>query len=120
MRVSEREQGDVAELERRAGTERDALQLDRYRGVLMTLDGTAAVGIAAAVGRARRGVQDRGYAYRDGGADGLLPGKSPGRPTKLPRGREAEFRARLDAGPTPPGGGVRTLRGTDAVAILER
>jgi transposase len=65
-------------------------------------------------------VQDWVYAYRDGGGiDDLLPGKSPGRPTKLPREREAEFKARLDAGPRP-GDGVCTLRGKDVVSILER
>jgi transposase len=46
--------------------------------------------------------------------------RSPGRPTKLPRDREAAFKARLDAGPTAADGGVCTLRGRDVVAILER
>ena len=43
----------------------------------------------------------------------------PGRTPKLPRDREAELRARLDAGPRPTDG-VCTLRGRDVVAILER
>jgi transposase len=86
----------------------------------MALDGDEAVEIAEALGRARRSVQDWVYAYRDGGVDDLLPGKSPGRPTKLPREREAEFKARLDAGPRPEDGGVCTLRGKDVVSILER
>ena len=120
MRVSERAPGDVVELERRVGVERDALQRDRYRAVLMALGGHEAVVIATALARARRSVQDWVYAYRDGGVDELLPGKSPGRPTKLPRGREAEFKARLDAGPQPGDGGVCTLRGKDVVSILER
>jgi transposase len=64
-------------------------------------------------------VQDWAYAYRDGGIDALLPRPRPGRPTKLPREREAELRARLDAGPRPEDG-VCTLRGRDVVAILER
>jgi len=101
MRVTERRPGDVAELTRQARTERNALQRDRYRAVLLALDGQEAVAIAAALGRARRSVQDWVYAYRDGGIDDLRPGKSPGRPTKLPREREAELRARLDAGPLP-------------------
>jgi transposase len=87
--------------------------------VLLALDGEEAVGIARALGRSRRSVQEWVYAYRDGGIDDLLPGKSTGRPTKLPRGREAEFMRRLDAGPLP-GDGVCTLRGRDVVAILER
>ena len=119
MRVSEREPGDVAELTRRARVEPSALQRDRYRAVLMGLDGQEAVAIARALGRSRRSVQDWVYAYRDGGIDDLLPGKSPGRPTKLPRQREAELMARLDAGPRPEDG-VCTLRGKDVVRILEQ
>ena len=119
MRVTERRPGDVAELTRQARTERNALQRDRYRAVLLALDGQEAVAIAAALGRARRSVQDWVYAYRDGGIDDLRPGKSPGRPTKLPREREAELRARLDAGPLP-ADGVCTLRGRDVVRILEQ
>ena len=120
MRVTERGPGDVAELTRRARTERDALQRDRYRAVLLALDGQEAVAIADALGRSRRSVQDWVYAYRDGGIEDLLPGKSPGRPTKLPRRREAELMARLDAGPRPTDGGVCTLRGKDVVRILEQ
>jgi transposase len=62
-------------------------------------------------------VQDWVYADREGGIERLLPGKSPGRPTKLPREREAEFAGRLEAGPRPEDG-VCTLRGKDV--ILER
>ena len=120
MKVSERSGGDVEELTRRAREEAEAIQRDRYRAVLMALEGKEAVEIAKALGRARRSVQDWAYAYRDGGVDALLPGKSPGRPPKLPREREEEFKARLDAGPTPADGGVCTLRGKDVVAILER
>jgi transposase len=120
MKVTERSVGDVAELTRRAREEAKAIQRDRYRAVLMALDGREAVEIAAALGRARRSVQDWVYAYRDGGVDELLPGKSPGRPTKLPREREGEFRARLDAGPARADGGVCTLRGKDVVDILAR
>ena len=119
MNVSERSAGDVMELTRRAAVESDALQRDRYRAVLLALDGDEAVEIAEALGRARRSVQDWVYAYRDGGIDDLLPGKSPGRPTKLPREREAELKARLDAGPRPEDG-VCTLRGKDVVSILQR
>lgn len=119
MRVVEREPGDVAELERRVRAERDALQRDRYRAVILALDGQDAPAIARSLGRARRSVQDWAYAYRDGGIDRLLPRPRPGRPTKLPREREAELRARLDAGPRE-SDGVCTLRGRDVVAILER
>ncbi len=119
MRVSERQPGDGAELDRRARSEANALQRDRYRAVRLALDGQQAKAIAAALGRSRRSVQDWVYAYRDGGVDELLPGKSTGRPTKLPREREGELMTRLDGGPRE-SDGVCTLRGKDVVTILER
>ena len=118
MRVTERRAGDGAELARLARREPRAAQRDRYRAVLMALDGQGAPAIARTLARSRRHVQDWVYAYRDGGIDGLAPKPRPGRPTKLPREREAEFRARLDAGPTASDGGVCTLRGRDVVRIL--
>lgn len=118
MEVSEREPGDVAELERRARAETHAMRRDRYRAVRMALDGEEAGAIAAALGRARRSVQDWAYAYRDGGVDAVQPGRRKGRDPRLPRGREDELRARLDAGPRA-SDGVCTLRGRDVVRILE-
>jgi transposase len=119
MRLTERTAGDIDELRRRAGDERDALRRDRYRAVLLALDGEEAVEIARALGRARRSVQDWAYAYRDGGVDAIQPEPRPGRTPKLPREREPELVARLDAGPQP-SDGVCTLRGRDVVRILER
>ena len=120
MRITERQAGDVAELGRRAAAERDALRRDRYRAVLLALEGKEAAEIAVALGRARRSVQDWAYAYRDGGVDAVQPARRKGRQPKLPREREAELKARLDAGPQPDDGGVCTLRGRDVVRILER
>jgi transposase len=119
MRVTEREPGDAVELTRRARSEHNALQRDRYRAVLLALQGQQAMAIAAALGRSRRSVQEWVYAYRDSGINELLPGKSTGRPTKLPREREAELMARLDQGARPTDG-VCTLRGKDVVRILEQ
>lgn len=119
MRLTERAPGDVEELRRRAGEERDALRRDRYRAVLLALDGEEAADVARALGRARRSVQDWAYAYRDGGIEAIQPKPRPGRAPKLPRDREAELKARLDAGPRPDvDGGVCTLRGRDVVRIL--
>ena len=119
MRVTERRAGDLAELARLAKREPKAAQRDRYRAALMALEGHGAPAIARALARSRRHVQDWVYAYRDGGLDGLAPKPRPGRPTKLPREREAELKARLDAGPTAADGGVCTLRGRDVARILE-
>ena len=118
MRVSEREPGDVAELGRRARAETHALRRDRYRAVVMAVEGKEAADIAAALGRARRSVQDWAYAYRDGGIDAIQPERRKGREPKLPLGKEADLRARLDAGPRA-SDGVCTLRGKDVVRILD-
>jgi transposase len=120
MHLTERAAGEIAELERLAGEERDALRRDRYRAVLLALDGGEAVEIAAALGRARRSVQDWAYSYRDGGIGAIQPRPRPGRPPKLGRDREAQLRQRLDAGAGPEDGGVCTLRGKDVVRILEQ
>lgn len=119
MDVTERALGDVGELQRRAAGERDALRRDRYRAVLMALDGKEAEQIAEALGRARRSVQDWAYTYRDGGIEAIQPKPRPGRNPKLPRDREAQLLARLDAGARAEDG-VCTLRGKDVVRILEQ
>lgn len=119
MNVIERMPGDRDRLRRLIGNERDALRRDRCRAVLLALDGDEAVEIAEKIGRSRRSVQDWVYAYRDGGIDNIHPPKRAGRKPKLPREREDELRARLDAGPTE-ADGVCTLRGKDVVRILER
>lgn len=119
MHLTERTAGDIDELKRRAGAERDALRRDRYRAVLLALQGEEALQIAQALGRARRSVQDWGYAYRDGGIQAIQPRPRPGRTPKLPRDCEAQLRQRLDAGPRPHDG-VCTLRGKDVVRILEQ
>jgi transposase len=116
--VKERQAGDVAELWRRVKSETGAMQRDRYRAVLLAIEGQEAPTIARTLGRSRRSVQDWVYAYRDGGIQGLGIKPRPGRPTKLPREREADFRARLEA-PVRESDGVCTLRGKDVVRILE-
>jgi transposase len=118
MDIVERDPGDIAELDRRVQSEKKAIQRDRYRAVLMALDGQEAVAIARATGRARRSVQEWVYAYRDQGIDALIPKKQPGKPPKLSADQERQLRARLDAGPRL-SDGVCTLRGRDVVRILE-
>lgn len=118
MLVSERDAGDLQRLQELMDRERDALRRDRYRAVKSALQGKQAVEIADRLDRSRRSVQDWVYAYRDGGIDAIQPRPCPGRTPKLPRARESELKARLDAGPRPKDG-VCTLRGKDVVRILE-
>ena len=63
--------------------ERNAKQRDRYRAVLLALDGKTAPEIAANLGRSRRFVQQWTYRYRDGGLANLAEQPRSGAPTKL-------------------------------------
>ena len=120
MEVAVRREGDLERLDELIGREKVAVQRDRLRAVRLALDGREALEIAATLGRSRRFVQEWAYAYRDGGVDTVQPKRRKGREPRLPREREAELMARLDAGPRPDDGGVCTLRGKDVVRILER
>ena len=120
MKLAVRQEGDLERLDALMAREKDARQRDRLRAVRLALEGKQAPAIAAALGRSRRFVQEWAYAYRDGGVEAVRPGKSSGRPTKLPRDQEQAFRARMLAGPTKADGGVCSLRGVDAVKILEK
>jgi transposase len=117
MDVCEREAGDAARLQERIAAEDDGDQRDRYRMALLAIGGWEAQEIAGALGSNRRTVQAWAYRYRDGGIDALIPRKAPGHKTLLPPERQAEFRARIIAGPRD-GDGVCTLRAKDARRIL--
>src|SRR5215203_4667149 len=119
MKVVVRREEDLERLDTLIRCEKVAVQRDRLRAVRLALDGGEASGIAATLGRSRRFVQEWAYAYRDGGVEAVRPGKSSGRPTKLPREREQAFRARVLGGATEADGGVCSLRGVDAARILQ-
>lgn len=120
MKVTVCREGDRERLDALIGREKVAVQRDRLRSARLALDGREALEIAATLGRSRRFVQEWAYAYRDGGVEAIRPGKSSGRPTKLPREREQAFRARMLGGVTEADGGVCSLRGVDAMKILEK
>jgi transposase len=117
--VIERNAGDLVQLQDLIDRERDALRRDRFRAVRLALQGKETLDIADRLDRSRRSVQDWVYAYRDDGIDAIQPKPRPGRKPKLPRERETELKARLDAGPLPEDG-VCTLRGKDVVRILDQ
>lgn len=118
MDVKARAADDVRALERGWRCGPDGRQRERCRCVLLALQGFEATQIADRLGRSRRFVQYWVYRYRDGGLDALQDRPRSGQPTHLPRQREAEFRARLEAEPTP-ADGVCALRGVDLVRILQ-
>jgi transposase len=119
MNVTERQPGDRQRLIELVRREKSALLRDRYRAVSLALDGQQALEIAAKLGRARRPVQRWVYLYRDGGLDALLPRPRGRMKPKLPVEQHAAFKARMLAGPTDADEGKCTLRGLDAVRILE-
>jgi transposase len=110
---------DLEQLRRHVTVERQALQRDRYRAVLLVAeDGLAGDEVARRLGRSPRFVDEWAGRYRRGGLDALVPRKPRGAAPKLSRDQEARLKARLDAGPLP-GDGVCALRGKDVVRILE-
>jgi transposase len=122
MRIVERVAGDRERLEELVRRETNAKQRDRYRAVLLALQGGEKIDIARTLARSKSFVEDWVYAYRDAldpaqALDGLRPRKQPGATPRLPREREAEFLRRVDESPRE-SDGVCTLRGRDLQRIL--
>ena len=117
MNVKERESGDVKRLEALIAAEKKAKQRDRFRMALLAIRGEKKKDIARLLGVPTSVVEEWAYRYRDGGIEMLRPRKQPGRGPTLPREKHEEFKARMEAGPRE-GDGVCTLRGKDAVRIL--
>jgi transposase len=110
---------DLKELLDRSRKERNAKQRDRYRAVLLALDGQSAEAIMETLDRSRNFVQRWVYAYRDDGIEAIRPKRQTGRPRKLAEFEEQQFRERMLAGPRPQDA-VCSLRGEDARRIIER
>jgi transposase len=122
MRIVERTAGDRDRLREFATREGNAGRRDRFRAVLLALDGIEKLDIARAIGRSKSFVEDWVYGSRDASdparaLDALRPTKQPGMTPRLARGREREFLARVDESPRE-SDGVCTLRGRDLRRIL--
>ena len=113
MHIELRNVGDLQELRRRVRKEANAKQRDRYRAVLLALEGHSTAEIREKLARSKNFVQRWVYAYRDSGLDAVRPKKQPGRMPKLPRDQEARFLQRITDT-------EEILRGADMVAILVR
>jgi len=120
MNVSPHNPNDVSRLKQKARKEVNAKQRDRYRAVALALEGTKTRQIMEILDRSKNFVQRWTYTYRDGGIEAIAPRPQPGRPTKLSRQHEYQFRQRILSGPTEADGGICTLRGRDAMQILEK
>jgi transposase len=124
MTVTVHEASDVSKLRELVRTESNAKQRDRFRAVLLAIEGEAGVElegdqIAVRVGRSPRFVDQWLARYRRGGLAAIYPKKAKGRPKKLPAEAEPAFKVRLLGGPTPADGGACALRGAEAMRILK-
>ncbi len=108
---------DLKRLRDRGHRERSAKQRDRYRAVLLALEGQTTEAIMHTLDRSKNFVQRWVYAYRDGGIDAIYPRRQTGRPRKLTELEEVQFRERILAGPKPQDA-VCSLRGEDARRII--
>ena len=108
---------DLTRLQQESRRERDAKQRDRYRAILLALEGHDAPAIARTLGRSRAFVQRWVYAYRDHGLQAIAPQRQTGRPAYLSPEKKALFQARFLAEPTE-ADGVCTLRAKEAQRIL--
>ena len=109
MQVELHHPEDLTQLQQQSRQEQNAKQRDRYRAILLALEGQEAPAIAQTLGRSRRFVQWWVYRYRDQGLEGVVPKRQTGRPPKLPVTKEQSFKERFLAEPTE-ADGVCTLR----------
>ena len=119
MEVHPHNAQDLVELHQRIRREKNAKQRDRYRVVLLALQGHEAPQIATRVARSRRFVQSWAYRYRDGGLVALQERPRSGKPPRLSAVQRHRLAARIESGPTV-GDGVCTLRGQDIRRILRQ
>src|SRR5688500_10021845 len=124
MTVDLRDPSDLEHLRRLVGSERKALQRDRYRAVLLAAEGDRGAElrreqIALTLGRSRQFVDEWVGRYRRGGIAQLRARRQRGNRPALPVTQQAAFKARLLAGLTEADGGICTLRGRDAQRILD-
>lgn len=118
MQVTLHSPEDRTQLRQQSHQQRDAKQRDRYRAILLALEGQDAPAIARTLGRSRGFVQRWVYVYRDHGLQAVSPKRQTGRPPTLPAVKEEPFKQRFLAEPTE-ADGVCTLRAKEARRILQ-
>ena len=118
MQIKLHDPEDLTQLRQQSHQQRDSKQRDRYRAILLALEGHDAPAIARALGRSRGFVQRWVYVYRDHGLEAVSPKRQTGRPPNLPATKEEPFKQRFLAEPTE-ADGVCTLRAKEAQRILQ-
>jgi transposase len=111
MNIAPHQLTDLDELRRRIHTEANAKQRDRWRAVLLALEGQTTAAIMDKLGRSKNFVQRWAYFYRDHGLERVRPLKQPGKPPRLPRDQHQVFLDRIT-------GSSQILRGRDIVEVL--
>jgi transposase len=119
MHIQEGSPGDGAALRHRVRAQGEAQQRDRYRVVLLVLEGLETQAIQDRLSRSRGFVQRWAYAYRDGGIAALTAQPRGGSAPKLSPDKQPVFLERFKAGPAQGDAGVCRLGGKDAVRILK-
>ena len=119
MNITLKDPKDRELLDAGARTNQRPARRDRFRAVLMAIDGSEAPQIAARLHRSRRFVQSWVYRYRDGGVAALEDRPRAGKPCRLDPDQRQRFRQRILEGPTDADGGVCTLRGPQAQRIIQ-
>jgi len=117
MDVRAHHPNDLERLREISRKEADAKQRDRYRAVLLALEGQNTKAIMTTIDRSRRFVQRWVYVYRDGGIDAICPKRQTGRPRKLTASEEMQLRERVLAGPSEQDS-VCSLKGPDIRRII--
>lgn len=113
MNVTVRESTDLEELQKRIRQETDAKQRDRWRAVLLALEGRSTAEIMATLDRSKNFVQRWVYFYRDHGLERVRPKKQPGQPQRLPHSQEQAFLQRINSK-------EQALRGRGIVEVLQK
>ena len=119
MEIQLRHTNDIAGLRARICKEQNDKQRDRYRAVLLALEGHQTKTIMHMLDRSKNFVQRWSYDYRDGGLDAVIAKRPTGRPSKLTDTQERQFRQRMLDGPTEDDC-ICSLRGQDARRIIEQ
>jgi transposase len=112
MNVTAHDPSDLDQLRRRIAREANAKQRDRWRAVLLALEGEKTKEIMDKLDRSKNFVQRWVYFYRDHGLERVRPLKQPGKSPHLPREQHQAFLDRIN-------NSEQNLRGRDIVRILK-
>ena len=113
MNVAAHQPTDLQELRKRIRQEANAKQRDRWRAVLLALEGMPTAEIMSRLDRCKNFVQRWVYFYRDHGLERVRPKKQPGQPQRLPHSQEQAFLQRVNTS-------TETLRGRDILRVLQQ